>query len=332
MFKYFALIFLLTGLISATYIYSQLGAPLKVSSGEVLLVEKGANLTTIAADLSRRDILPIPASLFRYYGILTAGNETIKVGEYALSAELSVRSLLGKLLRGEVIVRSITFPEGWTTVEWLELLSVTEFVVQTDRAILFAELGEPLVIEGTLFPDTYHYTRGESDLAILKRAQARMKEVLQTAWENRSSEAAVQSIEEAVILASMIEKETGYEPDRPLIASVFNNRLVKGMKLQSDPTVIYGIDEFDGDLRRRHLKINHPFNTYVHQGLPAGPICNPGLASIQVALNPPASPYFYFVAKGNGQSFFSVSLDEHNAAVTRYQKAGRVENYRSTTN
>ncbi len=157
-----------------------------------------------------------------------------------------------------------------------------------------------------------------------------MEEVLAETWQSRPDNAAVTSPDDALILASIIEKETGFEGDRGLIASVFSNRLNRGMKLQSDPTVIYGLKEFDGDLKRRHLRITHPYNTYVIEALPVAPICNPGRESLAAALNPEHSPYLYFVARGDGTSQFSETLEQHNQAVVQFQKAGRVENYRST--
>jgi UPF0755 protein len=235
------------------------------------------------------------------------------------------------LLRsGNVIQRTVTFPEGWTVSEWLKLLSSTELLTGNDLAAAEAILSDLSNWEGRLYPDTYAYTRGERSLDILNRAKQKMDKILLEVWATRSVDAAVKSPNEALILASVIEKETGYEPDRPLVASVFNNRLARGMRMQSDPTVIYGLKDFDGDLRRRHLRIDHPHNTYVHKGLPTGPICNPGLASLKAAVDPPASPYIYFVAQGDGRSYFSTSLDEHREAVNRFQKEGRVKAYRST--
>ena len=157
-----------------------------------------------------------------------------------------------------------------------------------------------------------------------------MYAVLDKEWAENDTGTVLNNRQELLVLASIVEKETGYEPDRRLIASVFLNRLSKGMKLQSDPTVIYGLREYSGDLKRSHLKLRTPYNTYVIKRLPPTPICNPGLASIQATLNPAASNYLYFVARGDGTSQFSSSLAEHNAAVTRYQKTGRVEQYRSS--
>ena len=237
--------------------------------------------------------------------------------------------LLFLLRSGDVIQRTVTFPEGWTTAQWLKLLAQTPFLRRDNPAEMVDMITDLAAWEGRLYPDTYAYTRADSAFDVIKRARRKMESELTELWQLRSNTAEVASAEEALILASLIEKETGYGPDRAIIASVFNNRLRRGMKLQSDPTVIYGLEDFDGDLKRSHLGAVHPYNTYVHRGLPAGPICNPGRASIQAAVQPQASPYLYFVAQGDGRSYFSTSLQEHNAAVSRFQKAGRVEKYRS---
>ncbi|MEX2326358.1 MAG: endolytic transglycosylase MltG, partial [Pseudomonadales bacterium] len=170
---------------------------------------------------------------------------------------------------------------------------------------------------------------GETDIAILARAYRRMIEVLEIEWARGTRNPVLASPYQALILASIVEKESGYEPDLPRIASVFLNRLSRNMRLQSDPTVIYGIDEFDGNLTRSDLARANDYNTYTVRGLPPTPICNPGLASIRATLNPEPSGFLYFVARGDGTSEFSETLEDHNAAVTRFQKAGRVENYQS---
>jgi UPF0755 protein len=190
-----------------------------------------------------------------------------------------------------------------------------------DEAVM-AQLGRPGVApEGRFYPDTYSYAKGASDLAVLKRAMLSMDKHLQQAWDGRQAGVSVQSAEEALILASIVEKETAKGSDRPLIAGVFNNRLRIGMRLQTDPTVIYGLGEaFDGNLRRIHLTRDTPWNTYTRGGLPPTPIAMPGKAALMAALQPAKTSALYFVSKGDGSSHFSASLDEHNRAVNRYQR------------
>jgi UPF0755 protein len=191
-----------------------------------------------------------------------------------------------------------------------------------DDAALMAQLGRTGVApEGRFYPDTYSYAKGTSDLAVLQRAMKAMDKQLQQAWQARQSGAALQSPEQALILASIVEKETGKAQDRPEISGVFNNRLRIGMRLQTDPTVIYGLGEaFDGDLRRVHLTTDNPWNTYTRGGLPPTPIAMPGKAALLAAVQPAKTSAIYFVAKGDGSSHFSATLDEHNRAVNRYQR------------
>jgi UPF0755 protein len=321
-----ALVLVGTVALSASYVLTR---PLNISDTEYLLIKRGDSLGSLAGMLTREGWLASPQVMFQAYGRMTLARGHIKAGEYQVDPGMTPLELLTLVRSGNVVQRTVTFPEGWTVSQWLEHLSNNELLIENDQAVAESILSDLSKWEGRLYPDTYAYTRGESSVDILNRAKQKMNQMLVEIWASRSVEAAVTSAEEALILASVIEKETGYEPDRPLVASVFNNRLIRGMKLQSDPTVIYGLANFDGDLRRRHLKLDHPYNTYVHKGLPAGPICNPGLASLKAAVDPPASPYYYFVAQGDGRSYFSTNLDEHRKAVNQYQKTGRVKDYRS---
>jgi UPF0755 protein len=303
---------------------------LQMAAPETLLVKKGDHLSGLGSELQQRGWLPWSKLYFDLYVRLTAHHGHIKVGEYRIGPNQTVPQLIAQMRAGEVIQRSITFPEGWTVAQWAEHLSGNELLTDNNLSLLSKHLEPHRDWEGQLYPDTYSFTRGDSGLEILQRAKARMTRVLDEVWAQRSEQSAVTSPREALILASMIEKETGYEGDRRLIASVFSNRLRLGMKLQSDPTVIYGLDDsYDGDLKRRHLRISHPYNTYVIDALPIAPICNPGRSSLLAAVNPEYSSYLYFVAKGDGRSQFSETLQQHNAAVVQYQKSGRVENYQS---
>jgi UPF0755 protein len=202
---------------------------------------------------------------------------------------------------------------------------VKNTVLDLPDAELMAQLGAPGVSpEGRFFPDTYFFAAGSADVAILNRARRAMEQRLSAAWQQRSNDLPFATPDQALIAASIVEKETGKAVDRPLIASVFVNRLRKGMRLQSDPTVIYGLGEkFDGDLRKRDLEADTPYNTYTRDGLPPTPIALPSQAAIDAVLNPPPTEYLYFVARGDGTSKFSSTLPEHNRAVSTFQKGGR---------
>jgi UPF0755 protein len=230
------------------------------------------------------------------------------------------------LVRGEESLRTVTIVEGWSWRQVRQALAKAEHLKSDSRALddaaLMAQLGRPGVApEGRFYPDTYSYAKGASDLAVLQRAMKAMDKQLQHAWDARQPGAALQSPEQALILASIVEKETGKAQDRAQISGVFNNRLRIGMRLQTDPTVIYGLGEaFDGDLRRVHLTTDNPWNTYTRGGLPPTPIAMPGKAALLAAVQPAKTPALYFVAKGDGSSHFSATLDEHNRAVNRYQR------------
>lgn len=320
---------MILGLLIAAWAYRAYHIPLLIDSEQSLLIESGDHVGGLGSELAASGWLPWPEKLFGLYGRATLSQGHIKKGEYAIQPGTTVPQLLSQLRRGDVVQRTVTFPEGWSTAQWIELLANIPLLEGNDLESIETELGPTSTLEGRLFPDTYAYTRGDSAVSILRRARSRMDQVLAEVWRQRSANIAVENLAETLVLASIIEKETGYEGDRRLISSVFSNRLNKGMKLQSDPTVIYGLIDFDGDLKRRHLSIPHEFNTYVIPGLPIGPICNPGRRSLEAALDPEVSPYLYFVARGDGRSQFSVTLAEHNRAVVQFQKTGRVENYRS---
>ncbi len=312
---------ILFGLLAA-YIYHQLSVP--VSKDAVFTLEPGSNLSTITKRLTEDDLLPVDARVFKAFALLTRDAGSIRAGQYQLTTGMPSRSVLALFHSGKVIQHRITFPEGLRAEEWLARLVEAPYLdIQTPGMTaeeLSQSLGLAAELEGWLFPDTYQYILGDSDLDILKLAVLKMRQVLDSEWNSRA-ETTISSPFEALVLASMIEKETGYGPDREKIASVFHNRLDTGMRLQSDPTVIFGLGAgFDGDLKRSHLTSDIAYNTYTRRGLPPGPICSPGRASINAALGGSGHPYFYFVAMGDGKSYFSVSLEEHNKAVNRYQK------------
>ena len=223
----------------------------------------------------------------------------------------------------------LTLVEGWTFRQWRGRLDRHPDLRHDTAGLSEAQLLERLGIrssslEGQLFPDTYLFDKQSSDLDLLARAHRAMRRKLDAEWSQRQQDLPYKSPQEALIMASIIEKETGREADRSLVAAVFVNRLRKGMLLQTDPTVIYGLgDGFDGNLRKRDLQSDSPYNTYMRAGLPPSPIAMPGLASLKAALNPAATDVLYFVARGDGSSEFSRTLDEHNRAVNKYQRGGK---------
>jgi UPF0755 protein len=250
----------------------------------------------------------------------------IRAGSYEIHTGITPRGLLDTLVQGRETLQTVRFIEGWTLRQLRQALAAAPHLKPAtagwDEARLMQELGTPGVpAEGRFFPDTYRYSRGVSDLTVLKRAHQAMNRHLQATWAQRAPDSPLKSPDEALILASIVEKETGLEADRTLVAGVFSNRLRIGMRLQTDPTVIYGLGEaFDGNLRKRDLLADGPYNTYTRGGLPPTPIALPGLASLRAAVRPERTKALYFVARGDGSSVFSETLAEHNRAVNRYQR------------
>lgn len=268
----------------------------------------------------------VSPDLLAWWFRLSGQDRRLRAGSYEITPEMSPRQLLRMLVRGEESLRTITLVEGWNWRQVrLALAKADHLRAESsglDDAQLMARLGRPgQSPEGRFYPDTYSYGKGSSDLAVLARALKAMDRQQQLAWDARQSGLPLQSPQEVLILASIIEKETGQGADRPLISAVFHNRLRIGMRLQTDPTVIYGLGEsFDGNLRRIHLTTDTPWNTYTRAGLPPTPIAMPGKAALMAAVQPAPSRALYFVAKGDGNSHFSETLDEHNRAVNRYQR------------
>ena len=299
-------------------------------------IPRGAHLNSVIQRLSQAGLLATKPLVFQVYARATGYRGAIQAGEYKLVPGMDGYALLHRFRTGEVHHYKITFPEGWSLAEWRAALEAStelqHLAPPLSDTALAASLGIQGAPEGWFYPDTYAFVKGDRDLAILQRAHVKMKQVLEATWDEASREAAwsMEALADpyaALILASMIEKETGHAPDRAIIASVFHNRLRRGMRLQSDPTVIYGLAaSYAGNLTRRHLNTDSPYNTYTRSGLPPTPICAPGPAAIKAAFFPASSDYLYFVAKGNGQSYFSSSLDEHILAVRRYQQQTRKRN------
>ena len=248
----------------------------------------------------------------------------IKAGSYEITAGMTPRSLLTMVVRGDQALKSITLVEGWNFSQVREALQKAELLAPESKELtvdmIMKNLGKPGVHpEGRFFPDTYSYAKGSSDLAVLKRAAKAMDKRLDAAWALRSADTPLKSRDEALILASIVEKETGKPSDRSQISGVFTNRLRLNMRLQTDPTVIYGLgDRFDGNLRKRDLTVDTPYNTYTRSGLPPTPIAMPGKAALLAAVQPAPTKALYFVSRGDGTSQFSANLDDHNRAVNKY--------------
>ena len=293
-----------------------------------LSIEPGTSPKAIAQAVADAGANTSPVLLYAWFR-LSGQSRLMRAGSYEIAPGTTPVRLLNMLVRGEESLRTVTIVEGWNWRQVRQALAKAEHLQPDSRALtdadLMARLGRPGVTpEGRFYPDTYAYAKGASDLAVLQRAAKAMDKQLQQAWESRQPGVSVQSPEQALILASIVEKETGKGSDRPMISGVFNNRLRIGMRLQTDPTVIYGLGEaFDGNLRRVHLTSDTPWNTYTRSGLPPTPIAMPGKAALLAAVQPAKTQALYFVAKGNGSSHFSTSLDEHNRAVNRYQRGQR---------
>ena len=266
------------------------------------------------------------APLLYWWFRLSGQSRRIKAGSYEFEAPVTPRSLLAKLVRGDEALRAVTLVEGLSFKQFRKILSKEELLAQDTQGLepdfIMKKLGRPgLAAEGRFYPDTYTYTKGSSDLALLARALRAMDHHLDEAWQRRSADSPLKTKADLLTLASIVEKETGRNNDRPMIAAVFTNRLRIGMLLQTDPTVIYGLgDKFDGNLRRRDLQTDTPWNTYTRAGLPPTPIAMPGKASLLAAAQPAQSRALYFVARGDGSSQFSDNLDAHNRAVNQYQR------------
>jgi UPF0755 protein len=310
-----------------------LEAPIQLADGPVIwTIEKGSSLTTVNRKLHNRDILSHPR-LLSLFARLT-GKTAIQAGRYQINSGDTATTLLHKFNRGAVISYQITFPEGWNYKQWLAHLSSVEqfsdIATLSQKQIMLAAGIDKQHPEGWVFPDTYSYISTDTGIDILARAHRRMVEVLDRAWENRSANLPYKSAYQALIMASIVERETGMVEERPAIAGVFVRRLNKGMRLQTDPTVIYGLgDAYKGNLKRSHLKTHSPYNTYMIKGLPPTPIAMPSAAAIEAALHPAAGTSLYFVARGDGGHYFSDNLEEHQKAVRKYQIYRRAADYQS---
>jgi UPF0755 protein len=306
--------------------YCWLNAPLRLTTPLVdLSIEPGTSPREVATEVARAGVDVQPALLYGWFRFSGQARQ-IRAGSYELQGTVSPRSLLQKLVQGDEASRSVTLVEGWTFRQVRDALQRAESLKPDSAGLTDAQLMQQLgqsgvAPEGRFFPDTYTYSKGSSDLAVLQRALRAMQVRVDSVWAHRNPAIPLQSADEVLILASIIEKETGRTSDQPQISAVFHNRLRIGMRLQTDPTVIYGLGtRFDGNLRRSDLLADTPFNTYTRAGLPPTPIAMPGRQALQAAVQPAASKALYFVARGDGSSAFSETLDAHNRAVNQYQR------------
>lgn len=316
--KKLLLLILLMGSAATVFLYDYaINQPLKISEDTLFLVNKGDSLNKIAQSLQDKKLVN-DKYIFILFSKINRIYPQIKAGEYLFNGEFSIKQTAEKLSSGKVYLRKVTFPEGLTSTEIAKILHKENFLSKDEFAV---------PDEGSILPETYTYMRGDSPEKIIKQAQKAMQNVLEQAWQERDQNLPLQSKEELLILASIVEKETGIGMERAQVASVFVNRLRLGMLLQTDPTVIYaltnGKEDLNRPLTRKDLSIDSPYNTYKYAGLPPTPICNPGKDAIYAAAHPSETPYLYFVASGNGGHNFAATLSEHNENVRKWRELNK---------
>jgi UPF0755 protein len=301
---------------AAAFFYYFLFHPAAGNEKYIVEIERGERLSSVADKLEAMGAVK-SGSMFRLWMYLTWNQNTIKAGEYEVPSRASLNRIKNTITSGRTLQRYVTIPEGFTVLQIREVL---------DAAPELAGQVPPRLEEGSLLPQTYAYGRGMTKADVIAKMQSAMSEALAREWEERDTDLPLKSPEEAVILASIIEKETGVPEERGLVASVFVNRLRLGMRLQSDPTVVYTLTGRYGNmggrkLYKKYLEADTPYNTYTRRGLPAGAICNPGTLSLRAALHPPKTEYLYFVADGSGGHKFSRTLEEHEKARIEWKRA-----------
>ena len=326
--KVFSLIFLLAGA-AAGGVWWWANQPLNLRNSPLdFRIVAGSSLRSAIGQMQEAGV-DAQASLLGLLGRIKKAETGIKAGSYSIKQGVTPLQLLEKLTQGKVTLGQLTMIEGWTFKQWRARLDSHPDLIHETRELTEGQIIERLGLavaglDGWLFSDTYLFDKQSSDLELLARASRSLQRKLDSEWAGRAEGLPYKTQHEALVMASIVEKETGREADRTLVAAVFINRLRKGMLLQTDPTVIYGMGErFDGNLHKRDLQTDTPYNTYTRSGLPPTPIAMPGLASLRAALHPAVSEAVYFVARGDGSSEFSRTLDEHNRAVNKYQRGGK---------
>ncbi len=327
-FKFLAICVVLAGAVvgaAAWWLHQPL--PLRTGTVEVS-IEPGTGSRDIARLWVQAGVETSPEALYQWFR-LSGQARRIRAGSYEVETGITPRELLDKMVRGDQTMETVRLIEGWNFRQVREALVKAPHLRHTidtmsDAQVAAAVGSSAEHIEGWLFPDTYAYSRGVSDVTVLRRAHQAMQQQLQAAWAGRQADSPLKSPTELLTLASVVEKETGAAADRAKVAAVFTNRLRIGMPLQSDPTVIYGLGErFDGNLRKVDLQTDTPWNSYTRRGLPPTPIAMPGRDALKATASPAAVKALYFVARGDGTSVFSDHLEDHNRAVNQYQRGGR---------
>jgi len=323
----FLLFFCVVGAAGGLWWYAQRPIPVSAQSTD-LNIPAGSSMR-VAARLAAAS-MPVQPDILVALARISGRDTQIKAGSYEIERGITPMGLIEQLTRGDVSLQEVRVPEGWTFHQFRAVLDAHPGISHTAAtvsdsdlvaAVAKAEGGKASHPEGLFFPDTYLFAKGSRDTDVLRRAYRMMNKRINAEWEKRASGLPYATPYEALIMASIVEKETGQARERPLIAGVFINRLKKGMLLQTDPTIIYGMGaHFDGNLRKRDLQEDGPYNSYTRAGLPPTPIALPGAAAIQAALHPADTDAVYFVAKGDGTHEFSATLEAHNRAVNRYQR------------
>ncbi len=326
--KYFLLTALFVSLSFLSFLGFLLGflssPPVQKQATVEVKVERGESFSSVVRKLKDKGVIS-NEKLFSLWARLSDVDKKIHWGLYRFEMPLAPKEILNRMVLGKGVFHRITIPEGLTLKEIAdhlqkgEIAKKDQFLAEANSPELLSLLGlEGKGIEGYLFPETYYFTPLITEREILMTMAEKFRGIFSPMMEKQAKEVGL-NLHEVVTLASLIEKETGIEAERPLVSAVFHNRLKSKIPLQSDPTVIYGLKHFTGNLKRKDLRTHSPYNTYLIQGLPPGPICNPGLSSLMATLHPAPVPYLYFVSKNDGSHLFSVSLEEHNKAVKLYQ-------------
>jgi UPF0755 protein len=321
-----ASIVLLVAFYFSSEVYSEMNTPLEIAAPETLNFSRGSSVRTLANQLMEKGLLH-NKNYFLIWGKLNRQETRLHAGEYVITPGLTLAELLDNMVAGKVVQHGIVLIEGYTFRQVLETIQRNPVVTSklkdlTDEEIMAALGHEGEHPEGRFYPETYYVSRGVTDIELLTRAYDEMEKVLQQEWQQREQGLPLKTPYEALILASIVEKESAIAEERPLIAGLFTNRLRKKMRLQTDPTVIYGIENYDGNIRFRDLRKDTPYNTYTRHGLPPTPIALPGRQAIHATLHPEKTEYLYFVAygDGSGRHVFSTNLKDHEKAVDQYQR------------
>lgn len=324
------LILTITGIVVGGYfankIYSEMHKEFVLSYGETIIFSRGSSIRTLANQLSAKQLLK-EKNYFLIWGKLNRQETRLQAGEYVISNGMTLANLLDNMVAGNIIQHNITLIEGFNFQQILEIIHHNPVVASELKGLSVQQIMKKIGHqgehpEGRFYPDTYHISRGVTDTELLTRAYDEMQRILAQEWQQRDDGLPFKTPYEALIMASIVEKESAVAEERPLIAGLFINRLRKKMRLQTDPTVIYGIENYDGNIRYRDLRKDTPYNTYTRRGLPPTPIALPGREAIHATLHPDKTEYLYFVAYGDnsGRHVFSTNLKDHVRAVDKYQR------------